>query len=39
MNEVTVESRENQREETTLKRRNVPAIGSTDEDDLLSNVD
>lgn len=37
-NEVTVELRKNKREETILKRRNVPApvADSTDEDDLLS---
>lgn len=37
-NEVTVELRKNKREETILKRRNVPNIDSTDEDDLLSNI-
>uniref|UniRef100_A0A0K8TTF4 Importin subunit alpha n=1 Tax=Tabanus bromius TaxID=304241 RepID=A0A0K8TTF4_TABBR len=37
-NEVTVELRKNKREETILKRRNVPTIDSTDEDDLLSNI-
>lgn len=33
-NEVNVELRKNKREETILKRRNVPLIDSTDEDDL-----
>lgn len=37
-NEVTVELRKNKREETILKRRNVPQIDSTDEDDNLSNI-
>ncbi|CAD7088068.1 unnamed protein product [Hermetia illucens] len=36
-NEVTVELRKNKREETLLKRRNVP-VDSTDEEDLLSNI-
>lgn len=35
-NEVTVELRKNKREESILKRRNVPVIDSTDEDDLSS---
>ncbi|XP_015600486.1 importin subunit alpha-3 [Cephus cinctus] len=41
-NEVTVELRKNKREETLLKRRNVPITDSTDEDDVektLSEVD
>lgn len=33
-NEVSVELRKNKREETILKRRNVPLVDSTDEDDL-----
>lgn len=33
-NEVNVELRKNKREETILKRRNVPLVDSTDEDDL-----
>lgn len=37
-NEVTVELRKNKREETILKRRNVPTVDSTDEDDHLSNI-
>lgn len=40
-NEVTVELRKNKREETLQKRRNVPIIDSTDEDDIdktLSNT-
>lgn len=40
-NEVTVELRKNKREETLQKRRNVPVIDSTDEDDIeksLSNT-
>lgn len=37
-NEVTVELRKNKREETILKRRNVPAQDCTDEDDLLSTI-
>lgn len=38
-NEVTVELRKNKREETILKRRNVPNIDSnTDEDDQISNA-
>lgn len=37
-NEVTVELRKNKREETLLKRRNVPIVDSTDEDDVLSSV-
>ncbi|XP_076639706.1 karyopherin alpha3 [Colletes latitarsis] len=32
-NEVTVELRKNKRNETLLKRRNVPIVDSTDEDD------
>lgn len=35
-NEVTVELRKNKREETILKRRNVP--DSTDEDDSVNSV-
>lgn len=35
-NEVTVELRKNKREESILKRRNVPVVDSTDEDDLSS---
>ncbi|XP_055380753.1 importin subunit alpha-3 [Condylostylus longicornis] len=38
-NEVTVELRKNKREETILKRRNVPNMESTtDEDDFLSSI-
>lgn len=40
-NEVTVELRKNKREETLQKRRNVPMVDSTDEDDIektLSNT-
>ncbi|CAH1990723.1 unnamed protein product [Acanthoscelides obtectus] len=40
-NEVTVELRKNKREETLQKRRNVPVVDSTDEDDIeksLSNT-
>ncbi|XP_055704880.1 importin subunit alpha-3-like [Phlebotomus papatasi] len=37
-NEVTVELRKNKREETILKRRNVPVVDSTDEDDNLSSL-
>lgn len=37
-NEVTVELRKNKREETLLKRRNVPVTDSTDEDDVLSSI-
>lgn len=37
-NEVTVELRKNKREETILKRRNVPITDSTDEDDVLSQI-
>ncbi|XP_030748012.1 importin subunit alpha-3 [Sitophilus oryzae] len=40
-NEVTVELRKNKREETLQKRRNVPVVDSTDEDDVdksLSNI-
>lgn len=37
-NEVTVELRKNKREETLLKRRNVPIVDSTDEDDVLSTI-
>ncbi|CAH1368507.1 hypothetical protein MTP99_009935 [Tenebrio molitor] len=33
-NEVTVELRKNKREETLQKRRNVPVVDSTDEDDI-----
>lgn len=33
-NEVTVELRKNKREETLQKRRNVPVMDSTDEDDI-----
>lgn len=33
-NEVTVELRKNKREETLQKRRNVPMVDSTDEDDI-----
>lgn len=33
-NEVTVELRKNKREESLLKRRNVPQTDSTDEDDI-----
>lgn len=33
-NEVTVELRKNKREETLQKRRNVPIIDSTDDDDI-----
>lgn len=37
-NEVTVELRKNKREETILKRRNVPTVDSTDEDDQQVNL-
>lgn len=40
-NEVTVELRKNKREETLQKRRNVPVVDSTDEDEIeksLSNT-
>lgn len=38
-NEVTVELRKNKREETILKRRNVPTVDSTDEDDQQVNLE
>lgn len=40
-NEVTVELRKNKREETLQKKRNVPTVVSTDEDDIeksLANI-
>lgn len=37
-NEVTVELRKNKREETLLKRRNVPIVDSLAEDDVLATV-
>lgn len=37
-NEVTVELRKNKREETLLKRRNVPITDSTDEDEVLTSI-
>lgn len=37
-NEVTVELRKNKREETLQKRRNVPVVDLTDEDDIDKNL-